>query len=70
MGKTWTVLLQGCTEAPALLGQALQKISQEFTPPPGIGLMQDVDDLPQSGGQKVVEEASVKWLNVQAKKHL
>lgn len=37
MVKTWTLLLQGCTEAPALLGQALQKISQEFTPPQGLG---------------------------------
>ena len=69
MVKTWTLLLQGCIEAPALLGQAWQKISQEITTSQGLGSCRMW--IVQSGGQEeVVEEANVKWLNVQDEKHL
>ena len=54
----------------SLLGASLEDNVTRIYPTPGIGLNQDVDVLFQYGGQKVVEELSVKWLNFLDKKHL
>ena len=56
----------------SLIGASLAENITRIYPIPGIGLMQDVDELLRPGGKEVVEEASVKWLNVhyKSKKHL
>ena len=56
----------------SLIGASLVENITRIYPTPGTGFMQDVDDLLRPGGKEVVEEASVKWLNVhsKSKKHL
>ncbi|RMB92667.1 hypothetical protein DUI87_30976 [Hirundo rustica rustica] len=67
----WTKLPQGFTESPNLFGQALEKILQAFSTPPGIQIIQYVDDLLLSGEDEVeVREATIKHLNFLREKGL
>ncbi|TRZ08473.1 hypothetical protein HGM15179_018632 [Zosterops borbonicus] len=60
----WTRLPQGFSESPNLFGQALETILQTFPTPPGIQIIQYVDDLLLPGEVKAeVEEATIKLLN-------
>ncbi|RMC20105.1 hypothetical protein DUI87_00951 [Hirundo rustica rustica] len=67
----WTKLPQGFTESPNLFGQALEKILQAFSTPPGIQIIQYVDDVLLSGEDEVeVREATIKLLNFLGEKGL
>ncbi|RMC22072.1 hypothetical protein DUI87_02944 [Hirundo rustica rustica] len=67
----WKKLPQGFTESPNLFGQALEKILQAFSTPPGIQIIQYVDDLLLSGEDEVeVREATIKLLNFLGEKGL
>lgn len=60
----WTVLPQGFTESPNLFGQALEQILQNYGRPPGVTLVQYVDDLLLAGRDKdAVRQASIQLLN-------
>ena len=69
-GKDMDAPSAGMHGSTSLIGASLAENITRIYLTSGIGFMQDVDDLLQSGGQEVVEEASVKWLNFQAKKRL
>lgn len=67
----WTVLPQGFTESPNLLGQILEQILEHFQPPEGVLLLQYVDDLLLSGPEKVeVKRATNELLNFLGKQGL
>ncbi|RMC04178.1 hypothetical protein DUI87_18997 [Hirundo rustica rustica] len=65
----WAKLPQGFTESPNLSGQALEKILQAFSTPPGIQIIQYVDYLLLSG-EVEVREATIKLLNFLGEKGL
>ncbi|KGL86297.1 hypothetical protein N301_05707, partial [Charadrius vociferus] len=59
----WTALPQGFTESPSLFGQVLEQILEEIIFPPGIKLLQYVDDLLISGKKEMeVRSATIKLL--------
>ncbi|RMB93009.1 hypothetical protein DUI87_30515 [Hirundo rustica rustica] len=67
----WTKLPQGFTESLNLFGQALKTILQAFSTPPGIQIIQYIDDLLLSEEDEVkVREATIKLLNFLGEKGL
>ncbi|KFQ39870.1 hypothetical protein N332_13842, partial [Mesitornis unicolor] len=67
----WTKLPQGFTESPNLFGQALEEILQQFQAPPGIQVLQYVDDLLVSGStEEAVRAASIELLGFLGQKGL
>ncbi|KFV41162.1 hypothetical protein N341_03805, partial [Tyto alba] len=67
----WTKQPQGFTESPNLFGQALEEILQQFHAPPGIQILQYVDDLLISGStEEAVRAASIELLNFLGEKGL
>jgi hypothetical protein len=62
--QRWTVLPQGFTDSPNLLGQILERVLKEFALPPQISLLEYIDDLLLSRlTEKEVTDVTVNLLN-------